>query len=179
MKSVGVFCGSSFGNDPQFKKSVEELGRYLAEQKITLIYGGANVGLMGVLADSVLNGGGEVIGIIPRFLQNREIAHPGLTQIIFCESMHERKKKMFELSQGFIALPGGLGTLDEIFEALSWRQLEIHKFPIAFLNINGFYDHLISFFKHMEKSQLLRPESRAHALFDSNASSIIERMKNS
>lgn len=177
MKSIAVFCGASSGNDPQFKKSIEELGKTLAQKKIKLIYGGSNIGLMGVLADSVLNAGGEAIGVIPQFLKNREIAHTGLTEIIFCDSMHERKQKMFELSEGFIALPGGFGTLDEIFEIITWRQLGFHQFPIAFLNINGYFNHLISFIEHMEKSQLLTSESKSTVLFDSSATTILESMK--
>lgn len=176
MKSIGIFCGSSFGTDPQFKNTVSSLGRLLAQREISVVYGGANVGLMSVLADSVLNAGGRITGVMPRFLQKREIAHPGLSEIIFCESMHDRKKKMFELSEGFLALPGGFGTLDEIFEILSWRQLGLHDFPIAFLNIDGFFDHLKLFFDHMAQNQFLSLEGRKTALFESDINVLLDRM---
>jgi uncharacterized protein (TIGR00730 family) len=139
MKSICVFCGSSNGDDPQFIETARNLGKALAESGITLVYGGANVGLMGAVADASLDSGGSVIGALPQFLQGKEIAHTGLTELILCETMHQRKTKMFELSQGFIALPGGFGTLEEVVEILTWQQLGLHKYPVGFLNVNGFF----------------------------------------
>ncbi len=177
MNSICVFCGSSFGSDPVFAAMARALGRSLADQNVTLIYGGANVGLMGAVADSALERGGKVVGVLPKFLQGKEIAHTGLTELILCESMHERKMKMFELSQGFVALPGGFGTLEEIIEILTWQQLGLHKFPVGFLNANGFYDHLRGLFDEMERTKLLKSENKSMALFDDNTDSLLNRMK--
>src|SRR4051812_45956194 len=128
MKSVAVFCGSSQGNDPQFTEAAQSLGRTLAEKNITLIYGGAAVGLMGTIANAVLQHKGKVIGVLPRFfLSGKEVPHHHLTELILCDSMHERKTKMFELSEGFIAMPGGFGTLEEVSEILTWQQLGLHQ----------------------------------------------------
>src|SRR5258708_1188687 len=123
MKSLCVFCGSSVGDDPDFLKTAIALGKTLAETETTLVYGGANRGLMGAIADSALKNGGKVIGVLPRFLEGKEVAHKNLTELILCDSMHERKTQMFERSQGFIAMPGGFGTLEEISEILTWQQL--------------------------------------------------------
>ena len=142
MKSVTVFCGSSSGTDPIYRSQAAMLGATLAQQNIRVIYGGAKVGLMGAVADAALSEGGKVVGVIPRFLRSKEIAHEGLTDLIMVESMHERKTKMQELCDGMIALPGGFGTLEELFEILTWAQLGLHKKPIGLLDINGFYDHL-------------------------------------
>lgn len=177
IKSICVFCGSSLGNDPAFVEAARLLGRLLAENQITLVYGGAKVGLMGVVADSVLENAGTVIGVIPKFLEQKEITHLGLTELIICETMHERKTKMFELSQGFIALPGGFGTLEEVIEILTWQQLGLHKCPIAFLNVNGFYDHLHMLFKEMEAKELLKSENRKMALFRADPLDLIHEMK--
>lgn len=177
MKSVCVFCGSSFGSDPQFIESAKAVGKLLAENNITLIYGGANVGLMGAVADSALEYGGRVIGVLPKFLRGKEIAHAHLTELILCESMHERKTKMFELSEGFIALPGGFGTLEEISEILTWQQLGLHQYPIVFLNVNGFYSHLDNLFGEMESKKLLKPENRSMALFHNDISTLLNVMK--
>jgi len=177
MKSLCVFCGSSFGNEPAFAEAAKALGRILANQKITLVYGGANVGLMGAVADSVLENNGRVIGVLPKFLQSKEIAHTGLSELILCDTMHERKVKMFELSQGFVALPGGFGTLEEVVEILTWQQLGLHKFPVAFLNINGFYDHLRLLFDRMESGKLLKAENKQMALFDGSVVGLVEKMK--
>lgn len=177
MKSVCVFCGSSSGDDPAFIKTARLLGQTLAENQITLVYGGANVGLMGAVADAVLEHGGKVIGVLPKFLQGKEIAHQGLTELILCETMHERKTKMFELSEGFIALPGGFGTLEEVVEILTWQQLGLHQYPVAFVNVNGYYDHLRSFFNEMERTQLLKTENRNMALFADVVSEALTQMK--
>jgi uncharacterized protein (TIGR00730 family) len=177
MKSVSVFCGSSAGDDPGYMDAARLLGRALATNEITLIYGGANVGLMGALADSVLENKGKVIGVMPRFLQGKEMVHTALTELIICETMHERKNKMFELSEGFLALPGGFGTLEEIIEVLTWQQLDLHKYPVGFLNVNGFYDHLKMFFSEMERTKLLKPEYRSMALFSNNIVDMLGLMK--
>src|SRR3954462_563328 len=156
MKSITVFCGSSFGTEEIYKEQAVLLGQTLAKQNIKLIYGGANVGLMGAVADGVLNAGGEAIGVLPNFLRSKEIAHLGLTELILVESMHERKTKMSDLCEGVIALPGGFGTLEELFEMLTWAQLGLHKKPIAILNTNGFYDSLIELTKTMVEKGLLK-----------------------
>src|SRR5918993_5316430 len=142
MKSVAIFCGSSSGTDPLYKVQATALGITLAHQRIEIIYGGAKVGLMGAVADAALSAGGKVTGVIPRFLRSKEIAHKNLTELIIVGSMHERKTKMHELCDGIIALPGGFGTLEELFEILTWAQLGLHKKPIGLLDVNGFYDNL-------------------------------------
>jgi uncharacterized protein (TIGR00730 family) len=136
MKSVTVFCGSSSGSNSVYATQAMLLGTALAHRKIRLIYGGAKIGLMGIIADAVLKEGGEVVGILPQFLSSKEIAHRGLTQLIMVDSMHERKTKMHELSDGVIALPGGFGTLEELFEMLTWAQLGLHQNPIGLLNVD-------------------------------------------
>jgi uncharacterized protein (TIGR00730 family) len=155
MKSVAVFCGSNTGNDPSFAASAKALGKELASRGIELIYGGGRIGIMGILADAVLKAGGRVTGVIPVFLHSKEIAHEGLTQLITVDSMHERKRTMQELSEGFIALPGGFGTLEELFEMITWAQLGLHSKPIGILNVSGFYDALIGFTRTMVEKALL------------------------
>lgn len=177
MRSICVFCGSSTGNQPQYIEATKLLGRALAEKKIKMVYGGGRVGLMGVAADSVLQNGGEVVGVFPRFLDQKERAHPGLTELILCETMHERKTAMFERAEGFIALPGGFGTLEEIVEVLTWQQLGLHRFPVAFLNIDGFYDHLRQLFSQMEATQFLKPEHKSMALFETDPHELLEIME--
>lgn len=177
MKSICVFCGSSSGNHPDFIDSGKKLGQVLAENKIALVYGGSNGGIMGAVADSVLEHGGQAIGVLPKFLQAKEIAHKGLSEFHLCETMHERKTKMFELSEGFIALPGGFGTLEEIVEILTWGQLGLHKHPMIFLNLNGYYDHLKKQFEVMEQSQLLKPENRSMALFVNTVDELLPAMR--
>lgn len=143
MNSICVFCGSSLGNDVVYEKITQATGQIIAEQGLTLVYGGGRSGLMGVVANSALKAGGKVIGVIPEALVDRELAHAELSELYVVKDMHERKTKMAELADGFIALPGGAGTLEEIFEQWTWNQLGIHQKPCAFLNINGFYDDLI------------------------------------
>ena len=143
MNSICIFCYSSLGSDPIFQQIAQLTGQTIAKQGKTLVYGGGRSGLMGVVADSALQAGGQVIGVIPRALVDRELAHPGLTRLYVVENMHERKTKMADLSDGFIALPGGAGTLEEIFEQWTWSQLGIHQKPCAFLNVDGFYDGFI------------------------------------
>ncbi|MBN6532848.1 TIGR00730 family Rossman fold protein [Acinetobacter pittii] len=143
MNSICVFCGSSLGNDPIYQQMAQATGQAIAEQGKTLIYGGGRSGLMGVVADSALKAGGRVVGIIPNALVDRELAHKGLTELYVVDNMHERKTQISEQADAFIALPGGAGTLEEIFEQWTWNQLGIHQKPCAFLNVGGFYDDLI------------------------------------
>ncbi|MFH7017498.1 TIGR00730 family Rossman fold protein [Flavobacterium sp. FlaQc-47] len=178
MKRITVFCGSSFGTEEIYKEQATLLGKTLAQQNIELVYGGANVGLMGAVADGVLNEGGKAIGVLPNFLRSKEIAHLGLTELILVESMHERKTKMDELCDGVIALPGGFGTLEELFEMLTWAQLGLHKKPIAILNINGFYDSLIELTKVMVEKGLLKDVNQQMLLVSDNIDDLLNQMKN-
>jgi uncharacterized protein (TIGR00730 family) len=158
MKRICVFCGSSNGHSPQFKLLADRLGTMLAEKKIGLVYGGGNVGLMGAVANAALAGGTEVIGVIPKHLQTREMAHFQITQLHVVEDMHERKRLMYDFSDAFVIIPGGMGTLDEMFEILTWAQLGLHSKPIYLLNIFGFYDHLILFLKHSHESGFIKDQ---------------------
>ena len=178
MKRITVFCGSSFGTDEIYKEQAALLGQTLAKQNIELVYGGANVGLMGVVADGCLNEGGKVIGVLPDFLRSKEIAHTGLTELILVESMHERKTKMNDLCDGVIALPGGFGTLDELFEMITWAQLGLHKKPIAILNINGFYDSLIELLQTMTDKGLLKEANQKMLLVSDDIEDLLDKMKN-
>jgi uncharacterized protein (TIGR00730 family) len=178
MKIITVFCGSSFGTEEIYKQQATLLGQTLAKQNIELVYGGANVGLMGAVADGILNEGGKAIGVLPNFLRSKEIAHLGLTELILVESMHERKTKMNDLCDGVIALPGGFGTLEELFEMLTWAQLGLHKKPIAILNIDGFYDSLIELTKVMVEKGLLKEANQQMLLVSDNIDDLLEQMKN-
>lgn len=178
MKRITVFCGSSFGTEEIYKEQATLLGQTLAKQNIELVYGGANVGLMGAVADGVLNAGGKAIGVLPNFLRSKEIAHLGLTELILVESMHERKTKMNDLCDGVIALPGGFGTLEELFEMLTWAQLGLHKKPIAILNINGFYDSLIELTKVMVEKGLLKDVNQQMLLVSDNIDDLLHQMQN-
>lgn len=144
LRRVCVFCGSHFGADPAFRAAAEGLGEALAERGLGLVYGGGDVGLMGVVADTVMAAGGEVIGVIPRSLRDREVAHHGISELIVVDSMHERKRLMYNQSQAVVAMPGGIGTFDELFEALTWNQLDIHHKPAGLLNAGGYFDPLIA-----------------------------------
>lgn len=178
MKRVTVFCGSSAGRNDIYRSQAVLLGKTLAEQHIDLVYGGANVGLMGAIADAVLKNSGKVIGVLPYFLQSKEIAHNHLTRLIIVETMHERKTKMNELSDGVIALPGGFGTLEEFFEMLTWGQLGLHRKPIALLNINGFYDPLISLVKSMVDNGFLKMANQQMLLISSDIVELLDKMQN-
>lgn len=177
MKSITVFCGSSFGSDDIYKEQASLLGRTLAQQNIQLIYGGADVGLMGAVADGALHAGGKVIGVLPYFLQSKEIAHKNLTELILVESMHERKTKMNELCDGVIVLPGGYGTLEEFFEMITWAQLGLHQKPIAVLNIDGFYDDLIKLVQTMVGKGFLKQVNRDMLLMSDNIVELLEMMR--
>lgn len=178
MKRITVFCASSFGTEKIYEEQAIALGKTLAEQNIELVYGGANVGLMGAVADGALNAGGKVIGVLPNFLRSKEIAHLGLTELILVESMHERKTKMNELCDGVIALPGGFGTLEELFEMLTWAQLGLHKKPIAILNVNGFYDALIALLQTMTEKGLLKEVNQKMLLVSDTIDDLLYQMKN-
>lgn len=177
LKTIAVFCGSSNGDDPVFKDAAQQLGRVLAEQNLNLIYGGASVGLMGKLANSTLLHGGSVIGVIPQSLIDKEIAHPSLTKLIVVSSMHERKKKMAELADGFIALPGGPGTIEEFMEIFTWSQLGFHKKPIGLLNVDHYYDHFINFIHYMNDRKFLHNKYRNMALISDNPKELLAKFK--
>ena len=174
MRSVCVFCGSKPGNDPAYAAGARRLGRTLAEEGITLVYGGGHVGLMGVVADTILDAGGKVTGVIPRALVEREIAHPGLTDLRVVGSMHERKALMSELSEGFIALPGGTGTLEEFFEVQTWAQLGEHEKPCGLLNLAGYYDPLVALFDYMVAKGFLSEEHRATVLVETEPEPLLD-----
>jgi uncharacterized protein (TIGR00730 family) len=160
MKRICVFCGANPGNDPRYLSAARTVGRMLAERGLTLVYGGGSVGLMGAVADAALAAGGEVIGVIPRALQLREIGHNGLTSLHVVSSMHERKAKMAELAHGFVALPGGMGTLEEFAEVLTWAQLGLHARPCGLLDVGGYYQPLLAFFDQAVAEGFVRPEHR-------------------
>lgn len=176
MQRVCVFCGSSPGNGTAYLEAARELGLALARRQLTLVYGGGNVGLMGQAARSCLEGGGDVTGVITRQLVNMEVALTSLKNLEVVDTMHERKARMAELADGFIALPGGLGTIEEIFEVLTWSQLGIHKKPCAFLNINGYYDHLFNFLDHAVDERFIGDAPRKMILVDSQPESLLDQM---
>lgn len=177
MKRITVFCGSSMGNKPVYKNKAIELAKALVQRKIELVYGGAKVGLMGVIADAVLQEGGKVIGVLPRFLQAKELAHEGLTQLVLVDSMHERKTQMNELCDGVLALPGGFGTLEELFEMLTWAQLGLHTKPIALLNTGGFYDSLDALTQNMVDAGFLKSSNRSMLLVSDKVEKLLTMME--
>ena len=170
-----VFCGSSSGTRGEYKQAAIELGKALAARGFGLVYGGASVGLMGEIADAVLAHGGEAIGVIPRALQKKELAHKGLSELHLVDSMHQRKALMVELADGFIALPGGFGTLDELFEALTWSQLGIHNKPIGLLNSAGYYDQLISFINTSVAAGFVRTQHRDDILMAAQPADLLQQ----
>jgi len=175
LKSVCVFCGSSFGKDPDYAEAAREFGQTLAQVGITLVYGGGNVGLMGVVADAALGSGGKVIGVIPKSLMQREIGHPVLTKLHVVGSMHERKAKMADLSDGFVALPGGTGTLEELFEVLTWAQLGEHQKPCGLLDVAGYYEPLLAVFNHMVERGFLKEHHRKMLLVEKEPAALLEK----
>ncbi|WP_421809586.1 TIGR00730 family Rossman fold protein [Flagellimonas sp.] len=177
MKSISVFCGSSNGNDEVIIRESYGLGKLLAHEHITLVYGGAKVGLMGQVANGVLDHQGKVVGVIPDFLSSKEIFHDKISELIVVDSMQERKMKMHELSEGTIALPGGFGTLEELFEMVTWAQLGLHAKPIGILNINGYYDKLLEFLDGMVVTGLLKQENRDMLLVDGTSDGLLGQMK--
>jgi uncharacterized protein (TIGR00730 family) len=177
LKSICVYCGSNTGNRPEYIDAARSLGALLADEGITLVYGGGRVGLMGVIADAVLAAGGEVIGIIPAALDRREIANRAVTELHVVGSMHERKALMNELSDGFIALPGGYGTLEELCEMLTWSQLGIHAKPVGLLDVAGFYQPLLTLLDHAVAERFLHPDHRALLLSDTESLRLLDRMR--
>ncbi|MBZ9730515.1 TIGR00730 family Rossman fold protein [Salegentibacter sp. JZCK2] len=178
LESIAVFCASSEGNDEKIYTESYRLGKVLAQKSIKLVFGGSKLGLMGQVAAGTLQNGGEVIGVIPDFLKTKEVVHTDLTELITTKDMHERKLKMHELSDGFIALPGGFGTFEELFEIVTWGQLGLHQNPIGLLNINGFYDDLIEMLKTMVRKGLLRKENFDLLLIAENIEELLEKMHN-
>lgn len=178
IRSVSVFCGSSAGKDVIFYNQAYSLGKFCASRDITVVYGGAKVGLMGAVADGALAANGRVVGIIPNFIKNKEIAHEGLTELIEVKSMHERKTLMYHRSEGAIILPGGFGTMDEMFELLTWGQLGLHTKPIGILNIDGYYTELMSFLDIMVKKNFLRIANREMVLIADTIEELFDSMEN-
>jgi uncharacterized protein (TIGR00730 family) len=177
VQSICVFCGSNAGNEPAYERAARSLGETLAEAGITLVYGGGHVGLMGVVANAALAAGGEAIGVIPKSLVEREIAHNGLTDLHVVGSMHERKAMMSDLSEGFIALPGGTGTMEEFFEVLTWAQLGEHAKPCGLLNVAGYYDPLLALFDHMVYKGFLSETNRSIVLVDTDPIALFGRFE--
>lgn len=178
MKSISVFCGANFNDDPILLKAVHDLAEVFVKKEITLIFGGGRVGVMGLIADAVLERGGKAIGVIPQFLMDKEVGHTSLTELIITANMHERKQKMADLSEGVITLPGGFGTLEEFFEVLTWLQLGLHNKPVGLLNIDGFFDPLLLQMDVMVEKNFLKPVNRNLVLSHSNASHLISLMEN-
>jgi uncharacterized protein (TIGR00730 family) len=176
MKRICVFCGSSPGHDPRHLEAARATGRTLAERRVGLVYGGGSVGLMGAVADAALAAGGEVIGVIPRVLQIRELAHRSLTTLHVVGSMHERKALMAELSDGFVALPGGMGTLEELSEVLTWAQLGLHARPVGLLDVAGYYQPLVRFFDQAVTAGFLRPAHRALLLVGHQPAALLDAL---
>ena len=176
MKRLAVYCGASIGSDPVFADSARALGEEMARRGIALVYGGGMLGLMGVVADAVLDGGGEVDGVIPQALIDVEVAHRGLTELYAVANMHERKAKMTELTDAFVAIPGGIGTLDELFEAWTWNALGYHSKPFALLNVQGFWDSMITFLDHVTASGFMSPARRAQLIVAHDIGETIDKL---
>jgi hypothetical protein len=177
MKSLCVYCGSSDGNTPGYADAARSLAQQLVNHNLHLVYGGGNVGLMGILANEVMRLGGEVTGVIPQLLMDMEVGHMKLTRLHIVKDMHERKALMAELSDAFIAMPGGIGTLEELFEMLTWHQIGFHKKPVGILNVNGFYDGLLDFLQYQVGQGFLKPQHHALLLQSRDANDLIEKIK--
>jgi len=174
--SLAVFCGSKNGNNPLYKQHTIQLGKLLAKQNITLIYGGGNVGIMGTIADEVMNNGGKVIGVIPQVLVDWERQHESISELLVVDNMHIRKKKMYDLCDAAIILPGGFGTLDELFEMVTWNQLSIHDKLIFILNSGGFYNHLIAHIRQMQEENFLYEEAQKRIIIIDSPSELIDHL---
>ncbi|WNB76101.1 LOG family protein [Methylomonas koyamae] len=175
IRSICVYCGSSPGRSEIYVAAARQLAAALVERNVRLVYGGAGIVVMGAVADRVLELGGQVVGVIPQALATKEVAHPGLTELHVTASMHERKMRMTELADGFIALPGGIGTLEELFEIWTWAQLGFHAKPCGVLNIAGYYDALIRFLDHVAAEQFVKPQTRALLMVDTDPAALLER----
>ena len=178
LKSVCVFCGASPGARPIYHEAAAQLGSHIAERGLTLVYGGGAVGLMGIVANAAMEAGGEVHGVIPKALKDKEVGHVGLTRLEVVDTMHTRKARMAELSDGFIALPGGIGTFEELFEIWTWGQLGIHAKPLGLLNVAGFYDPLAIFLDRTVEAGFLKQNHRAMAMTDTEPATLLDRMQN-
>jgi uncharacterized protein (TIGR00730 family) len=178
MKAICVYCGSSSGNQAAYTEAAKQLASEMVKDDITLVYGGGNVGLMGVIADEVMHLGGKAIGVIPTALLDKEVGHHGLSHLHVVKDMHERKAMMARLSDGFIAMPGGIGTLEELFESFTWLQLGLHTKPIGLLNVNGFYDGLIDFIGHTVAQGFLKARHAALLMSETDPASLLARFKN-
>ena len=176
LRSVTVYCGSNAGADPAYAEATRLLARTLVDAGVRIVYGGAALGLMGVLADTAIEAGGEVIGVMPQRLIDREIGHRGLKDLRVVSSMHERKALMAELADGFIALPGGIGTLEELIEVYTWSQLGIHRKPLGVLNVNGYYDSLAAFLDHAVRERFLPAQHREVLIFEPDPETLLDRM---
>jgi len=176
MKTLCVYCGSSVGKSPAYLAAAKALGEELIRRDITLVYGGASVGIMGAIADTVVEGGGKAIGVIPQSLANKEIAHTSLTELFVVDSMHTRKSKMAELSDGFVALPGGFGTLEELFEMLTWSQLGFHQKPIGLFNVAGYYNHLLAFLQNSLDQQYIKQQHHDLLLASDAVEPLLDQM---
>ena len=177
MKRVAVYCGSSKGFSDIYSKAVRKLAKVLVDKQVEVVYGAGSVGLMGVLADEVLERGGNILGVIPKFLMDLEVGHGSLTRLEVVQDMHTRKKRMVDMSEGFIAMPGGFGTLDEVFEVLTWEQLSLHYFPVAFYNVNGYFDHLKTFLEHTVKEGFIKANYLDSVIFTDDPEELVELMK--
>ncbi len=176
MKRLAIYCGSATPTDPVYIESARAVGRTLAERGIGVVYGGGRLGLMGAVADSALEAGGEVVGIIPQALVDLEVAHKGCTELHVVQTMHQRKQAFTDLSDGFVNLPGGTGTMDELWEAMSWAQLGYHAKPVGLLNVAGYYDHLIAFYGHMGEVGFLRPQHQGLLIIDTAIEGLLAKM---
>lgn len=177
MKSICVYCGSNFNGDPILRAAIKSLAQVFVKQNITMVYGGGSVGVMGVIADDIMQLGGKVIGVIPQFLMDKEVGHAGITEMIVTENMHQRKQKMADLADAFIILPGGFGTLEEFFEVLTWLQLGLHAKPIGVLNVNRFYDHLFLQMDKMVEKSFLKPANRDLVFNEADPENLVNQMK--
>lgn len=178
MKAICVFCGANFNGDLMLKQAAEDLADVMAGRKIKLVYGGGRVGVMGILADAMLERGGEAVGVLPQFLMDKEVGHNGLTELLIVDNMHQRKQLMSDLCEGFIMLPGGFGTLEEFFEVLTWLQLGLHSHPVGILNVNGYYDLLLQQMDLMVEQRFLKPANRKLVLTSADAAELVNLMEN-
>lgn len=177
MKSLCVYCGSSTGTATVYMQAARDMAKVMVDNNIALVYGGGNIGLMGIIADEVLRRGGEATGVIPQALMDKEVGHIALTRLHIVKDMHERKAMMAELSDGFVAMPGGIGTLEELFEVFTWSQLGFHDKPIGLLNVAGFYDGLIGFLQHIVEQGFLKAEQASLLVCDSSPTTLLEQLR--
>ncbi|PAW94016.1 TIGR00730 family Rossman fold protein [Mucilaginibacter sp. MD40] len=178
MQSIAIFCGANFNGDPLLKQAIETLADVFVAKNIKVVYGGGKVGVMGLIADAMLSRGGEVIGVIPQFLIDKEVGHMGITELHVVDNMHQRKQMMNDLCDGIIMLPGGFGTLEEFFEVLTWLQLGLHNNPVGVLNISGFYDHLLKQMDVMVEQRFLKPANRQLVLTSADPAELVSLMEN-